>query len=333
MQPTSVRVPVSLLCDPGLTPVAKLVWIARWLHGPAPAHSLRALGQSIGLDKSTVHRASATLAAHPQPAAEPHVSLPTDLLTQGDLGVSSRLLYGLLQLTTGITQPAGTTTYAALRTLSGLDLKTLRRALHQLVEAGWITAKQASQRQPIEFALRHPLVDRGAMELNLVKDRIARGGFHGETLMREYLSLLIGSAQFSDNAAPGFLVNPLTNQRLQFDRYYPPRVAFEFQGRQHFVATRDYPESLVAQQRARDLMKRGICQEEGIELIHVLARDLSLSKMQAKVGALLPLRDLQGLEPVAAYLDQESRKYRRSPKVHAPVHRAGRGRRHSGATI
>ena len=80
----------------------------------------------------------------------------------------------------------------------------------------------------------------------------------------------------------------------------------------------------MAQQRARDLMKLGICHEQGIELVYVLARDLSLRKMQAKVGTLLPLRNLQGLEPVAAHLDQESRRYRRSPKVHPPARRTGR---------
>lgn len=55
--------------------------------------------------------------------------------------------------------------------------------------------------------------------------------------MREYLSLMIDSGEFEDNAAPGFLVNPLTDERLQFDRFYPPGVAFEFNGPQHYGAT------------------------------------------------------------------------------------------------
>ena len=68
-------------------------------------------------------------------------------------------------------------------------------------------------------------------------------------------------------------------------------------------------------------MKKGLCQEQGIELVVVHARHLSLKGMQAKVGTLLPLRQLSGLEPVIVHLEYESKRYRRSPSVHPPARR------------
>src|SRR5690606_12471297 len=114
--------------------------------------------------------------------------------------------------------------------------------------------------------------------------------------MREYLSLLIDSDEYEDNAAPGFLVNPLTEERLQLDRYYPPGVAFEFNGPQHYGPTEHYTAEEAVKQRVRDLIKAGICAGRGIQLKIVHAEDLSLSKMKKIVGHLLPLRDLRRSE-------------------------------------
>lgn len=38
--------------------------------------------------------------------------------------------------------------------------------------------------------------------------RLQESEFRGEAIMKEYLSLLIDSDEFEDNARPGFLVNP-----------------------------------------------------------------------------------------------------------------------------
>lgn len=72
--------------------------------------------------------------------------------------------------------------------------------------------------------------------------------------MREYLSLLVDSDHFEDNATPGFLVNPLSGEELQYDRFYPPRVAFEFNnGPQHDGPTALYASGRdIRRLRARD---------------------------------------------------------------------------------
>lgn len=53
--------------------------------------------------------------------------------------------------------------------------------------------------------------------------------------------------QTPTNASPGYLINPYTGERMQFDRYYPPGVAIEFQGAQH-----DGPTKRPAKKRPAD---------------------------------------------------------------------------------
>ncbi len=98
---------------------------------------------------------------------------------------------------------------------------------------------------------------------------------------------------------------------MQLDRYYPPGVAFEFNGPQHYGPTQHYTAEEAANQRVRDLIKAGICASRGIQLKIVHAEDLSLSKMKKIVGHLLPLRDLRHEGPRIRYLESVSRLYRR----------------------
>ncbi len=129
--------------------------------------------------------------------------------------------------------------------------------------------------------------------------------------MREYLSLLINSDEFEDDAAPGWLVNPRTLERLQLDRFYPPRVAFEYNGPQHYRATGKFSADEVVGQRERDLIKLGLCVTRGITLVTIHPEDLTLRGMKQAVGSLLPLRDLTGSDLLIDYLETESRRYRR----------------------
>lgn len=47
-----------------------------------------------------------------------------------------------------------------------------------------------------------------------------RRGYRGQALMREFLSDLVASTDFLDDARPGFLINPFTGERMEYDRYY-----------------------------------------------------------------------------------------------------------------
>jgi hypothetical protein len=71
---------------------------------------------------------------------------------------------------------------------------------------------------------------------------------------------------------PDFLINPVTNRRLELDCYNETlRIALEYQGEQHYkwpnFTGQNYSQYL--QQKYRDEIKRRLCRELGIKLIEV----------------------------------------------------------------
>jgi hypothetical protein len=335
MKLAEVQAPVVLLREPRLTPAAKLLWlVARLLAGQGPVTYTR-LGIHTGLSPKTLRQGIDQLAAAGwyrmapagggRPAAvdlDPsgeRVTIPGELLTDRQVGIRGRALYGLLQITHGFCRPRGEFTYPGLSDLAGASINTVKRVVQEWVEAGWLKVEQKSRYSPVQFELRHSVLARRKAELAWARERLKKGKFGGETLMREYLSLLVDKP-YEDNAAPRFLLNPFTKAPMQFDRYYPPGVALEYNGPQHYGTTEYYDDPQQAvEQRARDLMKIGICQTEGIRLVVVHAEDLSLQGMQAKVDGLLPLRSLAGQEALIALLEARSRRYREEAERGRPI--------------
>lgn len=337
-----VLAPIGLLTSRKLTASAKLLWLVlSWearskVQAPRPL-SLNRLASRTGLGRSTVHRALTYLrksgllptttshsmakaaalvrgAQQPPPHQRP-VAFPVDLLCDRSLSAQARIMYGILQASflTGPTE--GECTYARLRSFTTLHVRTLKRAIFELSRSGWISTSQKNKRTPIRFLLRNPVSERWEAELALVQRRIARAEHKGEALMREYLTKLVDTEEYDDDASPGYLVNPATKERLQFDRYYPNHgVAFEFNGLQHYVATEKYSEEASTRQRVRDLIKVGLSFYRGVTLKVLHPKDLSLEGVRRMVGNLLPLRELVHDDPVIAYLEVRSRRYRRNAK-------------------
>lgn len=334
----AIRVPVSLLLNPGLSPSAKLIWMALRLSGDGNPPRPEPLGADTGLSRKTVLKGLAELeaagfpeadsggraAAITQATRDDGVLIPAALVADRRVGVRGRILYGQLQSTPRFEPPTGRFTYVSLSRLTGNSLHTVKRALKNLAETGWLEMAQKSQRAPVRFTLRDPVSERGRAEVERIRRRLDEARFLGEALMRAYLSLLVDSEEYEDDAAPGFLVNPLTDERMELDRYYPPAVAFEFNGPQHYGATERFSEESAAKQRGRDYMKLGICAERGIRLVFIHPEDLSLEGLRRKIGSLLPLRDLTGHELPVAFLETVSRRYRRKAGRRKPAHaRAG----------
>lgn len=318
MQTRVVPVPISLLLDPQLTPQAKLIWMAIRHFGRVR------LDTRTGLSRPTIAKGLAELAAAGWSSTAPNgpitavnrapadacVIVPADLIVDRRTGVRGRILYGLLQWTPAFRNQAGQFAYPSLCRLTGSSLNTVKQAVSELVHTGWLRVTQANRRAPVQFSFSNPVVARAEAEVARASRRLEEARFRGEALMREYLSLLVDSHAFEDNAAPGFLVNPLTDQRMELDRYYPPHVAFEFNGPQHYGATDRFSGEDAAKQRTRDYIKLGICMDNGITVVVIHSEDLRLETMRQKVGQLLPLRNLQGHEPLIAFLESAGRRYR-----------------------
>lgn len=327
METSVVQVPVSLLSDTAIPPSAKKLWMIMRLDADLDPVRPVLLARRSGLSYKTVITNLAHLAANGWYAASsgglaaihriPSVvgaSIPGPLLADRRLGVHSLIVYAYLQVTRDFRHPVGQFTYKYLSRLTKTSLPTVRRAVRELAESGWLRITQVNQLAPVHFSLCNPGVLRGEAEVAMARVRLNQAPFYGEALMREYLSLLIDSEQFEDDAAPGFLVNPLSNERMQLDRYYPPAVAFEFNGPQHYHGTDRFSEQSAAKQRGRDYIKLGICTTRGINLVVIHPEDLRLETVQQKVGQLLPIRDLNGHELLVAFLQSVSRRYRLAAK-------------------
>ena len=88
---------------------------------------------------------------------------------------------------------------------------------------------------------------REATEIRRLRSKLGHSAYYGEALLKALLDLLVGETHYLDNARPSFLVNPLTQQLLEYDRYYPSRrVAIEFHGPQHDRATAVFPDEQAA---------------------------------------------------------------------------------------
>lgn len=173
----------------------------------------------------------------------------------------------------------------------------------------------ADPRSAVATSLLHGIRSRLGRVRQRVRDSVAgyRTESVGEGLMREWLNLLTDTRDSGDGVNPGFLVSPLTNEPLEYDRWYPAyRVAFEFQGQQHFGPTEKYPDPDKARrQQANDLIKLGLSHRNGVTLVEVEAKHLSLEAMLDLMPAVLPRRNLDGLGAVVSHLETESRAYRR----------------------
>jgi hypothetical protein len=304
-----VQVPVSLLLDPDQTASTKVIWMAMRL---SPTAGPAELEVQTGLSRPTVLAGLVQVKACNRSHGGPRVKVPGALLTERAVAAQAKVLYGLLQTISTFRGQGGQFTYADLCSLTQLGRNTLKRAMAELVGAGWVQVTQANRVSPIHFTLGTPEGTRSQAEAAAARRRLKRAKFVGEALMQEYLSLLIDSDQFTENARPGFLVNPRTGERLELDRFYPPNLAFEFNGAQHHRATARFAQAEVDAQQFRDLIKAGICLYRGIHLVIIRAEDLSVQSMTNRIGQDMPLRDLAGHGSLIELLEEASLSYRAS---------------------
>ncbi|HHW08459.1 MAG TPA: hypothetical protein GXX29_00635 [Firmicutes bacterium] len=328
-----VQVPVTFLIDPRLRPTAQLLWLALWISGPSAGIALdqllspTRLSKITGLSCPTVRKGIAQLIEHrwliwpvidsrifPSGIFE-HcriVYLPSDLITDHKVSPQAKMLYGYLQYLPNYVywKREGRTTYQALSQILSINVKTVRQAMYMLRSNGWIKTVQANQKAEIKYTLTHPVVT----HYETLWRHVDKAEFRGETLMKEWLSVLIDSAEYVDNGYFGFLINPETNEQLQLDRYYMNfKVAFEFNGDQHYKSSALFDKETVAKQMRRDRIKKEICKHMGITLVIIHWNDLhNIGALLQNLPNKLPLRDLSQYESHLAFLQSETSKYQES---------------------
>lgn len=311
-------VPFSVLNAPNHNANTRLVWLLLCLRPDRTSSpvSLKRLYELSGLGPQAVAHARARLAQAPLGScgARPQRScaaIPEALLTASDISPAARLLFGQLQSVPDFERHSGSFTYAQLSHLTGSSDDALRRAVAELANAGWLTVTQTNRKSPVTFTLRDPVSTRQRARLSAIRRKIKSAPNKGEALLREFLNTMVALDKCEENATPDFLLNPYTGELMELDRYYPTaRVAFEFQGDQHFEPTDLASFEVTVKQIGRDAMKAFICKARGIELVPILTEDLSWKALEQKLPGNLPRRDLQGLEHLVALLEGLATEYR-----------------------
>lgn len=314
MNPQTVWVPFTVLNDRTHSVITRLVWL---LLGRNPGALPDAtLSQLSGLDPKTVAAARARLTqapltscfARPTPAC---AAIPWSLLTTAGISAGARLLYGQLQGAPGFARERGSFTYAALSRLTGTSDDTLRRAVAELVTGGWLTTEQANRKRPVTFTLRNPISPGLRARISHLRHKVRNAEHRGETLLLEFLQVLIAVNAHEDNAAPEFLLNPYSGELMELDRYYPDfGIAVEFNGAQHYEETELATFTETVKQVGRDAMKAFICKARGINLVIIHPEDLTLATLDRKIPKALPRRPLGGQEPLVAALEEMAAEYR-----------------------
>ena len=155
----------------------------------------------------------------------------------------------------------------------GLTWTTTAKACRRLAAAEWLLLQKESN-----IICPIPLIPiRCQAKLaEMLEHDYGLAPHKGEFLMKRQLDLRIRSLRFFENARPKFLTNPMSNQQLEYDRYYLDGFAFEFNGTPHYTSA---PGMATQEEiRTRDLLKVGLSKENGIELVVVTSKDLRPDK-------------------------------------------------------
>lgn len=201
-----------------------------------------------------------------------------------------------------------------LRTVAGhgrrgvIHPETLRRAVQQLHASGWVYFVGTKKRQIVVPWMPEHVELLVVDALRRVQEEAAR---FGEWLLQCMLDVLVHDRDYGDNVRPNWLVTKDVRGRLELDRFYrSAKVAFEFNGPQHYTITDYTPtRSQLEEQQRLDRIKAELCQAEGIRLITVQTPELDFKILAEKIGDSLPLVPLREESPIYRYLTRTARAY------------------------
>lgn len=177
--------------------------------------------------------------------------------------------------------------YSELARKAGMPRGVIRATCKALSSIGWMKI-EGSSRMVRPVAVIPPHLQQKMAEM--LREQYVVASNKGEFLMKRLLDVWIDNDNFVDNARPEFLVNPLTDQPLEYDRLYIEGVAFEFNGPQHHGPTEMYPDDKASKEaKARDLIKKSLSRDHGVNLVTVAASQLVPDEFEKLLPAELPL--------------------------------------------
>lgn len=197
----------------------------------------------------------------------------------------------------------------SLANASPISYETFRRSIHRLADCGWVAIREADRHLTVHPSMPVELEQHIADQLIRLRDEVP---FVGEWLLKCKLDAVVRDQDYGDNLRPRWLVSPEGGGRLELDRLYrKAKVAFEFQGRQHYQPSSEFHKGDDDFQRQieRDQLKDALCNTEGIRLITVQAKDLPFPQLLEKVAGVLPLRPINEDRPIYRALEKLTRSY------------------------
>jgi hypothetical protein len=181
---------------------------------------------------------------------------------------------------------------AAARQLH-LGWRSIECACRKLKAAGWMEIR-GGQAGLVPVPLL-PVAVQTTLASRL-EERYDAAANRGEFLMLRLLDLMVRSEHYIDFARMEWLANPLTDQKMELDRYYPKfKVAFEYNGSLHHPPARQSSDEAIQahrEQRTRDLCKSSLCLAKGVELVVITAEDLLLDAFELRLPPVLPRNNI-----------------------------------------
>ncbi|MDP2859938.1 MAG: hypothetical protein Q8P50_18500 [Bacillota bacterium] len=176
--------------------------------------------------------------------------------------------------------------YSQFSKKSKMPRGPMRKACKGLAGIGWMKLKGSSRMVRPVAVIPHYLQEKMAL---MLREQYAVASNRGEFLMKRLLDFWIDNDNFVDNARPEFLKNPLTEELLEYDRFYLEGVAFEFNGSQHYGPTEKFPDDKeLKESQARDLIKKALSEDHRVKLVTVTAVQLVPAEFVKLLPAELP---------------------------------------------
>lgn len=325
MKPVEFSVPDALWKDRTITEAAKTLWCYLCALQPRTSFSLGELHKLTGMSRPTLHNALRQL--HDKEwvqyrrtglrtvfclvNTDDGLRLPSDILLQ-PLPRPAKWIWAVLRR---LDRPV---TYQELRSLTGFSLDTIRESIQQLLHSRWLVM-EGTARRPMRLKAINPAESKRQVEIEQWEkqftDGVRSGLSRGQCLLYIIVRMALPGSKILVNARLPGLTNPLTDAELEIDLYLPDyRLGLEYNGPQHYTPTEWFPDEVqFRSQRARDLIKLGLCRERGIDLFVVTLQDLWPDQIWRRLARKAPVREIPDEEwHLVRWLYKHIRRYQES---------------------